>query len=123
VYFDGACPLCAKEIGHYRRLDSENRIMFWDLSTKGVDERLAGEGVTLSDAMARMHVIDRRGELATGFDAFSAMWEALPYWRWLAPVARLSPVRVVGSAAYEAWAARRLRLTGRSDGSCRRPEP
>lgn len=32
VYFDGSCPLCRVEIGHYGRQDTENSLRFVDVS-------------------------------------------------------------------------------------------
>jgi len=32
VYFDGACPLCRREIAHYRSRDRAARIAFLDIA-------------------------------------------------------------------------------------------
>ena len=40
VWYDGACPLCSREIALLRRLDREQTITFHDLSLTGDDAAL-----------------------------------------------------------------------------------
>ena len=89
VLYDGACPLCRREIGVYRGLRPlrpDEPICFADVS----DAALAlPPGITREQLLARLHVRDRHGELLSGAPAFLALWAALPGWRWLARVGRL----------------------------------
>jgi len=82
MFYDGGCPLCRREIKHYRRLDSANRIDWIDISRDA--SLVQAMGVTLDTAMARLHVLHRDGWLATGAYAFAVVWSELPYYRWLA---------------------------------------
>ena len=68
LFYDGGCPLCSREIKHYRRLDSADRIDWIDISRDA--SLLQAMGVTLETAMARLHVLHRDGWLATGAYAF-----------------------------------------------------
>ena len=38
VWFDGACPLCAREIAWMRRLDRRNAIAFVDVSRPAMQD-------------------------------------------------------------------------------------
>ena len=82
LFYDGGCPLCRREIEHYRQLDRAGRIDWIDISRD--TSRLQAMGITLETAMARLHVLHRDGWLATGAAAFVVVWSELPYYRWLA---------------------------------------
>ena len=86
MFYDGGCPLCRREVAHYRRLDRRDRIDWVDISRD--PETLAVLGVTLEQAMARLHVQDPQGRLLTGVPAFAAVWDALPGYRHLARLVR-----------------------------------
>ncbi|MBK6975022.1 MAG: DUF393 domain-containing protein [Sterolibacteriaceae bacterium] len=71
VLYDGACPLCRREIGIYRGLPplrSDSPVCFADVS---------------------------------GAQAFLALWAALPGWRWLALLGRLPGAAWVMERAYQ----------------------
>lgn len=89
VLYDGACPLCRREIGVYRGLQplrSDSPICFADVN----DAELAlPHGITRDQLLARFHVRGRDGQLISGAQAFLALWAALPGWRWVALAGRL----------------------------------
>ncbi|MGA0114459.1 MAG: thiol-disulfide oxidoreductase DCC family protein [Burkholderiales bacterium] len=86
VLYDGACPLCRREIGFYRGLKSSSPVCFADVCDPLVT--LPG-GTTREQLLARFHVRDSDGRLLSGAEAFLALWAALPGWRWLALVGRV----------------------------------
>lgn len=86
VYHDGSCPLCRKEIAHYRRQRGSDRIEFIDVSDPDVDP---GRDLPRQKAMGRFHVRLPSGELRSGAAAFVEIWKVLPRWRPLARVAGL----------------------------------
>ena len=89
VLYDGACPLCRREIGVYQGLQplrSDSPVCFADVS----DAALAlPPGTSREQLMARFHVRGRDGQLHSGARAFLMLWAALPGWRWLALAGRL----------------------------------
>jgi predicted DCC family thiol-disulfide oxidoreductase YuxK len=115
VYFDGLCPLCRREIAHYRRLDRAGALRLVDLHAAGPE--LEAIGVRPRDALRRLHVLDRTGRLHTGVSAFAAIWSELPGYRWPARMVqalRLEPVLELGYRAVTRW-----RLRGRcAGGAC-----
>ncbi len=89
VLYDGACPLCRREIGVYRDLQPlrpDAPVCFTDVSTPVAP---LPPGTTREQLLARFHVQRHDGELLSGAEAFLALWAALPGWRWLAFAGRL----------------------------------
>ena len=82
VFFDGACPLCRREIAHYRRLDRAQRLRWVDAASE--TEILAAHGLDTERAMTELHVLDGNGRWQRGVDAFLVIWSHLPAYRWLA---------------------------------------
>ena len=89
VLYDGACPLCRREIGVYRGLQPlqpDAPVCFADVSDTALP---LPPGTTREQLLARFHVRGRDGQLLSGAQAFLALWAALPGWRWLALAGRL----------------------------------
>ena len=86
VLYDGACPLCRREIGLYRGLKPNAPVCFVDVSDAALP---LPPGTTRELLLARFHVRSRDGQLLDGAQAFLALWAALPGWRWLALAGRL----------------------------------
>ncbi|MFN3620035.1 thiol-disulfide oxidoreductase DCC family protein [Sphingorhabdus sp.] len=72
VWYDGACPLCIREIAFMRRLDWRSAIDFQDIAPEDavcpLDRQLM---------LARFHASEG-GVLLSGAAAFAAMWRAIP---------------------------------------------
>ncbi len=85
VLYDGACPLCRREIALYRGLRTEQALCFVDVS----GESALPPSATREQLLARFHVQRADGTLVSGADAFLTLWEHLPGWRWLARAGRL----------------------------------
>ena len=86
VLYDGACPLCRREIGIYRNLQPDTPVCFADISDAGLP---LPAGTTREQLLARFHVRTGDGQLLSGAQAFIALWAALPGWRWLARAGHL----------------------------------
>ena len=95
VWFDGACPLCTREIALMRRLDRRGRITFVDVA-EGADPSCPIDRATL---LARFHA-EENGVIHSGAAAFAAMWRAIPLLRPLGLAARSRIVLRVLEAAY-----------------------
>lgn len=79
VFYDGACPLCAREIGFYRKRTNAEVVDWVDVSQCAGDT--VAPGLSKADAMARFHVIGADGTLVSGGDAFRELWRVLPAFR------------------------------------------
>ncbi|MEK9644048.1 MAG: DUF393 domain-containing protein [Alphaproteobacteria bacterium] len=80
AYYDGACPLCRREIAFYRHLDRTRCIDWVDVSTCG--SALLPDGLTRARAIGRFHVRLADGCLVSGGGAFVALWRTLPTFRY-----------------------------------------
>lgn len=98
VYFDGACPLCRKEIAHYRRRAGAEAIDWVDAAT--CDPAALGADLPREAALARLHVRRADGSLVSGAAAFATIWNSLPGYRWLAGLAARRPLLAVMETAY-----------------------
>ncbi len=99
VFFDGACPLCRKEIAFYRRRRGAKGIAWVDVS-KDDPSRFA-PGLDCAAALARFHVRLPEGRLVSGGLAFAELWVRLPAFRWAGLVFRRAPFRWLLEAGYE----------------------
>ena len=100
VLYDGACPLCRREIGVYgglQPLRPESPVCFADVSD--VTMTLPPD-TTREQLLARFHVRKQDGQLLSGAQAFLALWAALPGWRWLAMTGRLPGMAWVMERTY-----------------------
>lgn len=116
VYFDGACPLCRAEIGHYQRQDRAGALCFVDVSDAGA---VPPAGVTRDRAMARFHVRARDGRVVSGAAAFVEVWRRLPGWHWAARAASLPGALAVLELGYRLFLPARpflSRLVGKALG-------
>lgn len=81
VLYDGACPLCRREIGIYRGLRPNSPVCFADVSDSA---QPLPPDTTRQELLARFHVRSSDGQMLSGAQAFLALWAALPGRRWLA---------------------------------------
>lgn len=105
VWFDGACPLCRREIALMRRLDRRGVIEFVDVQSP--------QSVCPLDRaalLARFHAQETGGEIVSGAAAFAAMWRAIPLLRPLGLAARWKPILRALERLYLAFLKVRPRL-------------
>ena len=77
VRFDGGCPMCRREIAHYRRLEGSRRLAWVDIAqTPDIEQQV---GVSHAAAMAHFHVRDAAGEWHVGAHGFVELWGCLLY--------------------------------------------
>ena len=105
IFFDGACPLCRREIAHYLARDTARRLAAVDI---------------VQDTGPLQ---DGEGRVLTGAAAFLAIWDRLPRWRLLARTIRAVPgAAALLERAYRVVAPRRTRIVAAlcGDGRCAR---
>ena len=103
VLFDGACPLCRREVGVYKSLTPINDgppLQWLDVS---LPHTALPAGATQAAYMARFHVQRGDGQMLSGAEAFVALWAVLPGWRWLARFGALPGVTPLLEWAYRGF--------------------
>lgn len=99
VFFDGACPLCRREIGFYQRRRGADRFKWVDVSR--LPDGPVADAVSRDEMLARFHVRGADGELVSGGAAFALLWAALPGFRLLGRLLLAAPLRWVLDPAYD----------------------
>lgn len=99
VMFDGACPLCRKEISLYQSLTPLEPVQWLDVSALHADMSPEQQ----ARYMARFHVRQKDGQLLSGAAAFVALWLTMPGWRWLGRVAGLPGVTPLLELVYRGF--------------------
>jgi len=116
VFYDGACPLCMREIRMLRRRDHRARIRFTDIAADGFDA--SAIGLTWEALMDRIHGRLPDGAIIEGVEVFRRLYAAVGF-RALVTLSRAPVVSQLLDLAYRLFAKNRLRLTGRcAGGAC-----
>ena len=98
VLYNGSCPVCSAEIGHYARYAKAAGlpIRFDDLNS---DAR-SRWGLDSDTAARRLYVL-HDGKLTSGIPAFLVLWAQMPRYRGLARLVGLPGVRQVAGLTYD----------------------
>ena len=99
VMYDGACPLCRREIGLYQSLTPLQTVVWLDVSDTAGTMSVADQ----ARYMARFHVRQKDGKLLSGAAAFVALWLTMPGWRWLGKLGRLPGVTPMLDVLYRGF--------------------
>ena len=108
VMYDGACPLCRREVALYQSLKPSAEVVWLDVSKDSAQ-------VSPSDQaryMSRFHVRQSDGRLLSGAAAFVALWLVMPGWRWLGKMGRLPGVTPLMELVYRVFLRLRPTLRG-----------
>lgn len=99
VYFDGACHLCSHEIDLYKKVDTEKRLKYVDISSPGFDA--TSEGLDPIEAKINFHVKDRDGNIHKGVQGYQLIWDELRIFKPLSWIYDQSLGRIVMDAGYK----------------------
>ena len=110
VFYDGGCPLCAREIAFYRRRAGAEAISWIDIHRLDDDE--VAPGLTKAQALARFHVATPDGQIVSGGAAFARLWAALPGFSLFGRLLLIPPLTWLVDRAYDLFLKVRPRLQG-----------
>ncbi|HIC79372.1 MAG TPA: DUF393 domain-containing protein [Kiloniellaceae bacterium] len=99
VFYDGACPLCRREIAFYQGRRGAEAVEWCDVSKMAGSE--VTPGLPRDAALARFHVREASGSLVSGGAAFARLWEELPAFRVLGRTFRSAPMRWLIDRSYD----------------------
>ncbi len=112
VLYDGACPLCRREIAVYQGLQPLNPAQTLNFSDVSLASCPLPAGGNRNDYLARFHVQRADGQVISGAAAFVALWATLPGWRYLAMAARLPGATPALELVYRAFLLVRPQMQG-----------
>jgi predicted DCC family thiol-disulfide oxidoreductase YuxK len=95
VYYDGACPVCRREIGFYQKRTGR-AVSYCDVAA----EVCPAPDLRREDALERFHVRLASGVLVSGAAAFLALWRETPGFRRAAAILSPRPVVALLDSAY-----------------------
>lgn len=103
LFYDGQCPLCAREIRTLRKLQ-RGRLIFADIH----EQRSGNTHLPSQEALLRrLHLMTWTGEWVTGLAANVRAWSHTPFGFLFRPL--LWPgIFPIASRVYENWADRRF---------------
>lgn len=104
AYYDGACPLCAREVAFLRARPGGDSVRWVDVADCGASSL---DGLDRGAALARMHVRLPDGRLVSGAAAFAVIWGAIPGLHWLGRLVGHPLVLPVAEIAYRGFLALR----------------
>ena len=100
VFYDGACPLCLKEIGLLKRLDKTGALAFENVADP---DAAPSCDISRETLLARFHVRKPDGEIIDGALAFFEAWGRLPRLGFLRTLARVEPLVWLTERAYRVF--------------------
>lgn len=112
VFFDGACPLCVREINFLKRRDKRQRVRFTDIADPSFDPDSLG--LPWETFMAKIHGRLPDGRWIEGVEVFRRLYGAVGL-GWLLAPTRVPGLKQLADLAYRVFARNRLRWTGRCD--------
>jgi len=120
VLFDGGCPMCRRTVRLLQRVDWLRRLAFADVTDPGTRERHA-PGLSESDALLEMYVVDEQGRRFAGFEGYLQIALVVPVMWPVALLGRVPGIRHLGHAVYRMVAANRVRHGRCTDEVCAPP--
>jgi hypothetical protein len=101
VYYNGDCPVCRTEIGHYaRRCEAVAApVTFVDSSIRGDD--LADYGLHWEHLKRRLYLKTANGQIVSGMAALERLWAQTPGFQWLSKAVSLPVVRPISEMLYD----------------------
>ena len=98
VFYDGACPLCRREIKMYQKMSTINPINWINIAENSMKNELCG--LTINDLKKRLHVLKNEKLVFTGGAAFSEIWLNMTRLRWIGKIFKIKPFNFIIEYVY-----------------------
>jgi predicted DCC family thiol-disulfide oxidoreductase YuxK len=114
LLFDGACPLCVREVNFLKRKDDDRGLIkFVDIAAEDYNPA-NNANIDFETAMGRIHAVLPNGEIVQNVEVFRQIYDILGI-GWIYTVTKLPVVGSLADMLYGIWADYRLLLTGRAN--------
>ncbi len=104
VFYDDACPMCSKEIDHYRKLETCHPIQWVPIH---LDEEMLNKfGFEKQELLKVFHVVKEDGTVLTGAAAFATLWHSTKRYRFAGTLAyrlHLIPIMDIFYYRFAKW--------------------
>ena len=90
LFFDGACPLCRREIALMKKLDRRRMLAFEDVADADAPVSCP---IDRRELLAKFHARLPSGEIVSGARAFCEAYGVMPYLGWTKSLGRFLPSR------------------------------
>jgi predicted DCC family thiol-disulfide oxidoreductase YuxK len=108
IFYDGSCPLCAAEINHIQRLDSDNKMVFEDIYAPHFSDRFPHINQQKADLI--LHGQWKDGAMIYGLDVTYYSWTLVGKGRWVS-ILRWPVFKQVANIGYRFFARYRHRIS------------
>jgi predicted DCC family thiol-disulfide oxidoreductase YuxK len=112
LLYDGACPLCLREVNFLRRCDQGRGLISCVDVTDDHYDPAEHAGIEFATAMERIHALLPDGQVVQNVEAFRRVYEILGM-GWVYAITRVPGIGWMADKLYGLWADQRLRMTGR----------
>jgi predicted DCC family thiol-disulfide oxidoreductase YuxK len=114
LLYDGACPLCVREVNFLKGKDRDRSLIkFVDIAADDYDPADNAD-IDFETAMGRIHAILPNGDIVQNVEVFRQTYDILGI-GWIYAITKLPIVGGLADALYGVWADYRLLLTGRAN--------
>lgn len=108
VFFDSMCPVCSYEITMLKKKDTQQQIVFIDIT--GTDFDPLPYGLTMNQVVGSIHGLSSSGAIISGMELFRQVYRTLGYgwvWAWT----EIPGIRSIVDAGYNVFAKIRPRFS------------
>ncbi|GGK23538.1 thiol-disulfide oxidoreductase DCC family protein [Aliivibrio fischeri] len=107
VFYDGTCPLCAKEMRALKKQDKNNVIKTIDIYSEAFSEY---PNIDPKAANTVLHALNQKGELILGLDVTYLAWKLVGKGWFYAPL-RWPGIKMIADWCYLHFAKNRYRVS------------
>ena len=116
VFYDGACPLCTKEVAKWRKAPFTCPVEWFDIN--GQEDALIRQGIDPHAALVELHTKTKDGVIRTSIDSYVLLLSQLPRWRWVGSLMNLPIIKPTLKWIYDVLTKVRLKKEGRWNSAC-----
>ena len=104
VYYNSACPVCNAGIKFQQRQLADCKTEIEWIDVHSFNEAAGEVNSNLEFVRERLHVVDEKGSVHVGSEAFAELWSKTPGQRTLSRLIRAPGVRTLSKWLYNAFA-------------------
>jgi predicted DCC family thiol-disulfide oxidoreductase YuxK len=108
LFYDGACPICSREMSYLKKRDKKNQISFIDISRPEFDPKKYNK--SNDDFMKEIHGRLPSGEIITGMEVFRQAYKRVGY-GWLLFPTKLPVIKQIADLCYAIFAKNRMKIS------------